>query len=37
MVKELRLVIAKALCRNISPEEIHNIVDEILEEYMGGK
>ena len=37
MVKELRLVIAKALCRNISPEEIHNIVDEILEEYIGGK
>lgn len=37
MTKELRLVIAKALCKNISPEEIHNIVDEILNEYMGGK
>lgn len=37
MAKELRMVIAKALCRNISPEEIHNIVDEILSEYMGGK
>lgn len=35
--KELRLVIAKALCRNISPGEIHNMVDEILSEYMGGK
>lgn len=37
MTKELRLVIAKALCRNISPSEIHQIVDEILNEYMGGK
>ncbi|MDD6573316.1 MAG: GntR family transcriptional regulator [Thermoflexaceae bacterium] len=37
MTKELRLVIAKALCKNISPEEIHGIVDEILNEYMGGK
>lgn len=37
MAKELRLVIAKALCKNISPEEIHNIVDDILMEYMGGR
>lgn len=37
MSKELRLVIAKALCKNISPEEIHQIVDDILNEYMGGK
>jgi len=37
MAKELRLVIAKALCRNISPQEIHQIVDEILNEYMGGR
>ncbi len=37
MTKELRLVIAKALCKNISPEEIHGIVDDILREYMGGR
>lgn len=37
MSKELRLVIAKALCRNVSPQEIHQAVDEILNEYMGGR
>lgn len=37
MSKELRLVIAKALCKNVSPQEIHQIVDEILNEYMGGR
>ncbi len=37
MTKELRLVIAKALCKNVSPEEIHGIVDNILREYMGGR
>lgn len=37
MSKELRLVIAKALCRNISPQEIHQVVDEILNEYIGGR
>lgn len=35
--KELRLVIAKALCKNVSPEEIHHMVDDILVEYMGGR
>lgn len=37
MAKELRLVIAKALCRNVNPQEIHQVVDEILNEYMGGR
>lgn len=37
MAKELRLIIAKALCKNISPEDIHSIVDDILDEYMGGR
>ncbi|MGN0160644.1 MAG: GntR family transcriptional regulator [Lachnospiraceae bacterium] len=37
MTKELRMVIAKALCKNISPNEIHEVVDDILNEYMGGK
>lgn len=34
MEKDLKVVIARALCKNISPEEIHQIVDGILEEYM---
>ena len=37
MSKELRLVIAKALCKNVSPDQIHQVVDDILGEYMGGK
>lgn len=37
MSKELRLVIAKALCKNVSPDQIHKVVDDILGEYMGGK
>lgn len=37
MSKELRLVIAKAICKNVSPQEIHQVVDEILNEYMGGR
>lgn len=37
MSKELRLVIAKALCKNVSPDQIHKAVDDILGEYMGGK
>lgn len=37
MNKELRMVIAKALCKDISPDEIHQMVDDILNEYMGGK
>lgn len=37
MNKELRLIIAKALCKNIGPEEIHNMVDEILYDYLGGR
>ncbi len=36
-VKELResfqVTLAKAVCKNISREEIHQLIDEILEEY----
>lgn len=31
----LRTVLAKGICRNISKEEVHQIVDEIYEEYCG--
>lgn len=37
LTKDLRMVIAKALCKNIRPNEIHEIVDDILNEYMGGR
>lgn len=31
--KQMRTVIAQAMCKNISSEEIHGIVDGIIEEY----
>lgn len=31
--KQMRTVIAQAMCKNISSEEIHEIVDHIIEEY----
>ena len=30
----LRVVIARALCRNIQPEEIHLLVDDIIESFL---
>ncbi len=33
MRKQLQIVLAKACCRAISREEIHELVDEILNEY----
>lgn len=33
---ELRVVIAKAMCRNISPDEIHAVVDDVINEFLGG-
>lgn len=31
--KELKVVLAKSSCRNISKEEIHALIDDIYEEY----
>lgn len=33
--KDLRVLLAGAICRNISKEEIHKMVDGIYEEYSG--
>ena len=33
LTTELRYVIAKAMCRNVSPVEIHALVDEIIGEF----
>lgn len=33
MRQQLQIVLAKACCREISREEIHELVDEILDEY----
>lgn len=33
MMNEMRVVIAKAICRNISCDEFYDIVDEIYREY----
>ncbi len=31
--ESLRVIIARALCRNVSTEEIHLLVDDIIEEF----
>lgn len=36
LTEELRVVIAKAVCRNISTDEIHAIVDDVVSEFLGG-
>ena len=36
MRAQLRIVLARGLCKNISREEVHELVDEIFDEYMGG-
>ncbi len=33
--RNLRLMIAKAICKNITKEEIHELVDQIFLEYLG--
>ena len=30
---ELRVSIARAMCKNVSPEEIHAIVDDVIKEF----
>ena len=32
---DMRVIVAKALCKNLTPEEIHALVDEIISEYIG--
>lgn len=33
--RNMQLIIARAICKNISREEIHQLVDEIFQEYLG--
>lgn len=33
MKQQLAILLAKGCCKNISREEVHNLVDEIFEEY----
>ena len=35
MKKELRVLLARGSCKNISREEVHALIDEIYEEYGG--
>ncbi|MBO5093251.1 MAG: GntR family transcriptional regulator [Lachnospiraceae bacterium] len=35
MKKELRVLLAKGSCKNISRQEVHALIDEIYEEYGG--
>lgn len=34
MKRQLRVMLAKASCKNITKDEVHELVDEIFEEYM---
>lgn len=34
LADSLRMIIAKALCRNVSPDEVHEIVDDIMDEFI---
>lgn len=36
LTDDMRVIVAKALCKNLAPDEIHNLVDEIIAEYIGG-
>ena len=31
--KELQVILAKSSCKNISKEEVHELIDEIYDEY----
>ena len=33
--RNLRLMIARAICKNISREEVHELIDQIFMEYLG--
>ena len=35
LTDDMRVIVAKALCKNLSPEEIHSLVDGIINEYIG--
>lgn len=35
MRKELRVILAKGSCKNISRQEVHALIDEIYEDYGG--
>lgn len=31
--RDLRIALAKASCRNVSPDEVHGLIDEIMQDY----
>ena len=35
MESEMRVLLAKGICKNISREEVHELVDKIYHEYLG--
>jgi len=35
MGQELRVIMAKAICKGISKEEVHDMIEEIYEEFGG--
>ena len=36
LTDDMRVIVAKALCKNLTPDEIHSLVDGIIAEYIGG-
>ncbi len=34
LAEEMQVVIAKALCRGISPEKVHDVVDDVMSEFL---
>jgi len=34
LIKDMRVIIAQAMCKNISGEEIHQVADQIIVEYI---
>jgi len=35
LAEDMRVTVAKALCRGMTAEEIHNVVDELIQEFNG--
>ncbi len=36
LTDDMRVIVAKALCKNLTQDEIHSLVDGIIAEYIGG-
>ncbi len=37
MIDEMKILVIKAMCKNITRTEIHMLIDKIIDEYFGGR